>query len=273
MRRDRSHELRALGSESPTDPFGADAACVPPLRLTLGELRTGYELGATLAARPVMRQWPLGDGRPVLVLPGFLGSSQSTLYLRWFLRRQGYYAHDWRLGPNLGVRDGLADALGARLHEVYAKHQQPVSLIGWSAGGIYACELARQHPEMVRTVITLGSPIRGNLRASRAWVMFRLLSGRERLAARVTADACKVREQPLSVPSVHIYSRSDGIVSWRCCAGIPGSLVENVEVSGSHLGYGHNLEVLHVIAHRLTRPVTNQQADCIAVGIPNQEYS
>ena len=127
-------------------------------------------------------------------------------------------------------------------------------MIGWSAGGIYARELARGRPSDVRMVITLGSPIRGNHEATHAWRMWRLLNPKSQ-ARQVVSEAARIaREQPLAVPTTCIYSKSDGIVAWQCCLSRPAAETENVKVHSSHLGYGHNVETLRVIADRLAQP-------------------
>ena len=56
------------------------------------------------------------------------------------------------------------------------------------------------------------------------------------------------------MPTTCVYSRNDGIVAWECCLSEPAPLTENVEVTASHLGYGHELETLRVIADRLAQP-------------------
>ena len=48
---------------------------------------------------PLFLSSPAGDGHPVLVLPGFVGSDRSTAPLRRLLRRRGHDAHGWLLGP------------------------------------------------------------------------------------------------------------------------------------------------------------------------------
>jgi pimeloyl-ACP methyl ester carboxylesterase len=122
----------------------------------------------------VLAAAPRGDGHGVLVLPGMLASDRSTAALRQFTRRLGYDTRGWDLGRNLGptqaVLDGLPRALAAHADGTGG----PVSLIGWSLGGIYARELARQDPEFVRQVITLGSPFAGHdPRQNRAHGMYR----------------------------------------------------------------------------------------------------
>jgi thioesterase domain-containing protein len=235
-------------------PDAANAA-VPGHLLRALEWRTGLEyLSARLATRRIAR-WPHGDGHPVLVMPGFLAGPSSTDLLRNVLRRLGYRVYDWGLGYNLGYRAGMKEALPARLRQIRERAGgRRVSIIGWSAGGIYARELARAHPDDVRSVITLGSPFRGNHQASTAWRVWRLVNRGSDAAEAVTETALARREQPLSVPTTCIYSKSDGIVAWQCCTSVPAPETENIEVRSSHLGYGHNLQTLSVIADRLAQP-------------------
>jgi thioesterase domain-containing protein len=233
----------------------ADAALPPDYRSLAGEWRT---VGEYVVARRTLSQisrWPRGDGHPVLVLPGFLAGAPSTQFLRQVLRRLGYRAYDWRLGTNLGVRPAMIKQLPARLDDIRARNDgRTVSVIGWSAGGIFARELARAQPDRVRMVITLGSPIRGNQQATHAWRMWRMLN-RKSQARQVVSEAARIaREEPLQVPTTCIYSKSDGIVAWQCCLSRPAAQTENVQVRSTHLGYGHNLETLRVIADRLAQP-------------------
>lgn len=242
-------------SSSDDEPLpDADNAVAPAFRYRRRELLSFLELGTAWLGQSIARQWPRGDGHPVLIVPGFLAGENSTRFLRGFLRRQGYYAHDWGLGWNLGLRDGVHDGITERLGALSAKHDRRVSLIGWSAGGIYSREVAREHPELVRDVITLGSPFRGNLRATHAWNTYKLLNRGPGTVELMATAACEARATPLEVPTTCIYSKFDGIVAWECCMSRPAPLTENVEVCSTHLGYGHNLETLYVIADRLARP-------------------
>jgi pimeloyl-ACP methyl ester carboxylesterase len=239
------------GSELPD----ADAALPPGYRMLAREWRTVGEYVAARRSAGQLSDSPRGDGHPVLVLPGFLAGAASTQFLRHMLRRLGYRAYDWRLGTNLGVRPGLTKQLPARLTDIRARNDgRKVSVIGWSAGGIFARELARAQPDDVRSVITLGSPIRGNQQANHAWRMWRLLN-RKTPARQVVSEAARIaREEPLPVPTTCIYSKTDGIVAWQCCLSRPAAATENVEVHCSHLSYGHNVETLRVIADRLAQP-------------------
>jgi hypothetical protein len=232
----------------------AASAMRPSRVLWRRERRMVLEFAVARMSGGLIDRWPRGDGHPVLVIPGFLAGPESTVYLRRFLRRLGYFAHDWRQGRNLGMRPGLDELLHARMQELHWRHGRAVSLIGWSAGGIYAREIAREMPDATRMVITLGSPFRGNHKATRAWRLYHRLN-RHDLTTELMTDAAKVaREEPLRVPTTCVYSRSDGIVAWECCTSLPAPTTENVEVHSTHLGYGHNLETLYVIADRLAQP-------------------
>lgn len=220
----------------------------PRLGLLLLEGRALLELAALLAAYPFLRQAPRGNGHPVLVLPGFMGSDFSTRALRAFLRDRGYAAHGWKLGRNAGPTPETVAHLRHRLHELQGRYDRRVSLIGWSLGGVYARELARAFPLEVRQVITLATPFR-NLEAVNvpAFVLAR---------RRPHPNEAAFRERlrlPLSVPMTAIYSRTDGIASWQSCVAEPGPQSESIEVASSHLGIGHHPVVLLTIADRLAQ--------------------
>src|SRR4030095_1152400 len=129
----------------------AAQAIHPPSRtLLLLEGRALWELGAFAASLPILSQAPRGDGHPVLVLPGLIASDLSTRPLRSFLNGQGYKAHGWGLGRNLGPRPGVPSMMLARLRELHQRYERKISLVGWSLGGVFARELAKQAPEAVR---------------------------------------------------------------------------------------------------------------------------
>jgi pimeloyl-ACP methyl ester carboxylesterase len=237
----------------PTDLPAADGAHAPTAWQARREWRVGLELASSAVRTRDLHAWPQGDGHPVIVLPGFLAGPESTTFLRKHLRRLGYRAHDWRQGRNLGASPELADRLEDLLLEISERYQRRVSLVGWSAGGIYAREMARALPEQTRCVVTLGSPFRGHPASTRAWTMYRIMN-RRHLARMFTPDALAVRAAPLPVPTTCIYSRTDGIVAWQCCISEPAPHTENIEVSATHLGYGHEYETLRVLADRLAQP-------------------
>ncbi len=215
------------------------------------EGRAAGELLTTLALRRWLRNQPTGDGHPVLLLPGFLASDLSTRPLRRFLRDLGYWAHRWRLGRNLGPREGLEWEMTERLREIHRRHDRKVSVIGWSLGGVYARVMANRHPEYVRGVISLGSPFAQDTRANNSWRLYEAITG-DRLDEIDPDRLAEVRRTP-PVPTTSIFSRSDGITNWRTALEIEGPQSESVQVPGSHLGLGFNPLVLYVIADRLAQ--------------------
>lgn len=211
------------------------------------EARAGFEFGGALVAWPWLRSTvPDAGGDPVLVVPGWMAADGSTLLLRRFLRSLGYFAHGWRLGRNIDPGPDRARALVARLGEIASRHSRPVSLVGWSLGGIYARELARRRPDLVRRVITLASPLRSPL-ADAVGRSFAEVLGRDRMRLR---DARRD-----AIPISALYSRTDGIVDWRAAQLENGPHQESIELASSHCGMGHHPAALAVIADRLAEPV------------------
>jgi pimeloyl-ACP methyl ester carboxylesterase len=206
------------------------------------------ELALLQAARPLLARAPRGDGHPVLVLPGLAADDRSTVPLRRFLRGLGYRTHGWGLGTNVPSPD-MIDRLRERLADLRSRDPRPMSIVGWSLGGIYARGIAIASPDSVRGVVTLGSP-------------FRSVPGQESHAAPLArlwgAGAPRVsraREtRPLPVPSTSVFSRSDGIVPWQACLDSGRGPHETIEVIGSHCGLGHHPAVLFVVADRLAQP-------------------
>jgi len=227
----------------------ADPTPPSPLLLLL-EGRAFAEYGTLLLSWPLLRRLPRGDGHSVMVLPGFGGSDLSTRPLRRALTRLGYDAHGWGQGRNLGLPRSTRAALTQRFEQIHRERGR-LTLIGWSLGGIYARELARAAPERVRRVITLGSPFNHHPRANNADRLYRWVNGG---GDHVDWEGFERRRVPPPVPCTAIYTKTDGIVHWRCAMEDEAPNTENVEVGGSHTGLGFNVQVLRAIAERLARP-------------------
>jgi pimeloyl-ACP methyl ester carboxylesterase len=173
----------------------------------------------------------------------------STLALREFLRAQGYKPHKWGFGLNLGPREGVLDVCLDRVKRLRRESDRKVSLIGWSLGGIYAREIGKLAPEDVRCVITLGTPFKGSPRATNAWRVYELASGEQ-----VDSIGDQRFASPPPVPTTSIFSRTDGVVAWRCSVERETATTENIEVEASHIGLGVNPAAILAIADRLAQP-------------------
>jgi len=139
----------------------------------------------------------------------------------------------WGLGLNLGARADLLDRLAARLAVMAEAVGQPAVLVGWSLGGVFAREVAKLAPQHVRLVMTLGSPFSGDPRANNAWRLYELLNDH-----RVDAPPLEVAlSAKPPVPTVALWSASDGIIPPACAAGQPGERDASVEADCRHLGF------------------------------------
>jgi pimeloyl-ACP methyl ester carboxylesterase len=223
----------------------------PGLFWILAEARSLFELNSSLLLSPLLLRAPKGDGHPVLALPGFLASDLSMAPMRRYLKELGYDTHAWEMGRNLGGISSLRGALRDLLKRIYETTGRKVSIVGWSLGGVYARDLSLQLPDMVRQVITLGSPFANDVRATNATRLYEALSGEG------VNDNPEIREAiagDLPVPATSIYSRTDGIVNWRTCLLRPSDTAENIEVHlASHVGLGVNPATLWAVADRLAQ--------------------
>ena len=247
MKRKPKAAAAARRSEAPVDaPSGAEVQA-PALWLVLLEGRAPWEYAAMLAAMPWLKRLPAGDGHPVIVFPGLGAADLTTAPLRGLLEALGYSAYPWMQGFNFGPREGVLDACREMVRRTARQHGRKVSLVGWSLGGVYAREMAKEFPELTRCVITLGTPFAGHPRATHAWRFYQMVSGQNVHDPELIEQ---IRGLP-SLPTTSIYSRSDGIVAWQCSINEPAPQAENIEVQASHVGMGLNPLALYAIADRL----------------------
>ena len=228
----------------------------PPSKLlALTEPHRAFgEFAAFLALRPLMSFLPRGDGHGVLVLPGFMASDSSTVPMRRLLGELGYEVSGWNLGRNLKVDNERVTAMGRCVSELHERTGAEISIIGWSLGGVFARELAKQMPEKVRQVITLGSPISDNRRYTNARPLFEAINGK-RPEPLKNGKFKRLSDAP-PVPTTSILTKTDGVVHWRGSVQHEDShpQTENIEVYASHIGLGVNPAVMLAIADRLAQP-------------------
>jgi pimeloyl-ACP methyl ester carboxylesterase len=197
-------------------------------RLVFGEGRIVLEPARLAMNSYKLATQPRGDSRTVLVLPGLGATDTSTVPLRSYLRGLGYDARGWGLGQNDGnVRRFVRETLAA-VQKFSDKSGTPVPLVGWSLGGVISREVARQVPDLVEQVITLGSPVMGGGRS-----------------ARVTDSTGR------PIPITAIYTKADGVVPWKACIDRVNPHVEHVEVDSTHFGLGMHHAVFIEVAQRL----------------------
>lgn len=222
------------------------------------EARWPIEVAAFSMSRPLLCALPAGDGHPVLVLPGFTAGDDSTIPLRGVLNDRGYAVRGWRLGRNVGPTSRIVAGMRRQLVAMHRTSGMRVSIVGWSLGGVYARLLARERPDMVRQVITLGSPYRithgDRSSASHLWESLEHWHSDELPMIGHQEEALS----PLTVPATSIYTRDDGIVRWQLCIDAtgpdaPNPRAENIEVHGTHTGLGLNPSVIVAMLDRLAQ--------------------
>jgi pimeloyl-ACP methyl ester carboxylesterase len=208
-----------------------DDTAPPPFALWLRELPTTLPilLSPLRPARPVAGS-ARGGGQPVLVFPGILSNDRATALLRRTLDGEGYRAHASGLGFVTGInRATMAQAID-RLAEVAEAEGRKVALVGWSLGGVYARVLAQRHPDLVRLVMTLGTPFSGDRRANNAWRLYEALNGHP-------VDAPPLPDDPAMkppVPTIALWSREDGVVAPAAARGLPHERDVAIEVPFRH---------------------------------------
>ena len=227
------------------------SAAARPARASLAnEARGLFELPRLVFSFPFLALKPRGWGQRVLVLPGYGAGDASTAVLQSYLRWLGYRAEGWGLGRNTGDVPALLPQVVERVEEMADAIGRPVPLVGWSLGGYFAREVARDLPDVVDRVITLGTPV---LRRS------------EYAAATLHPRYHRPIERPITA----IFSRADAVVPWERCIDQHSRDVEHVEVGTTHVGLGFSPEVFGIIADRLagrSRPERDPAAPAGEVG-------
>ena len=208
-----------------------------------------------------------GDGRPVLVLPGYGGSDSAMYFLRTFLDRVGYRTFRLNLGVNyesredriksvddaIRFRESMGSQVQERVQELFEETGEQITLIGWSMGGLYAFDVGLALQEQVRMVITLGSPF-GDPRSTSLFKALRWLNRSDVPIEGQNFEGWtgKARAGANRVPIKVIYSRQDGIVSPGIALPPDHPSVECLEVSSSHIGFAVNLEAYAEIGNQLS---------------------
>jgi len=224
-------------------PAALAPVTAPPFAMLLREMRVLTEIRRGWRMGPALATSHDGRGRPVMVLPGFLASDVSTVMLRRTLEAAQFKVHGWGQGRNFGVRADMLERMDARLDAVQRDDETPVTLIGWSLGGLIAREYAKYAPHRVERVITLGSPFSGDLRANHAWRLYELINRHpvDRVPIAVT-----LTEKP-PVPTFALWSENDGIVAPRCARGLPHESDASYEVACGHMGFTTSPDSIHAI--------------------------
>lgn len=226
-----------------------DEIAPPPGWHSLLEGRVGAEASALMLQLPMLRMTlPKGTG-PVMVLPGFMTDDSSTWLLRRFLGSLGYTVAAWEMGLNRGPMMAYLPTLIERLSAWRRETGEKPSLVGWSRGGTLSREIAREQPDLIRSVVTLGSPVRGGVGGTS---IGRLVAQQTGLTPAQINSLLRQRQQtPIRTPITAIYSKTDGVVAWQACVDDVNPNVTHQVVQSSHMGLGFNASVYRLVAKAL----------------------
>jgi triacylglycerol lipase len=247
--------------------FGADPTRERWWGRPLAETRWSLEL-TRLLADPVLYGGggvPRGDGRPVVLMPGFLAGDQTLAVLGAWLGSIGFRARACGFIANTGCSDRALDRVERRVEALWRTYGRRVALIGHSRGGHFARALAARRPELVSHAVSMGADLQGMFGASAPTLLGvsaarRVVhaTGRARmencLSGHCGCPFSRDYARPFPADEVRltsIYSKGDGVVHWQCQI-IPHA--DCVEVTGSHVGLVFNRKVYRALAHALARP-------------------
>jgi len=217
----------------------------PPLRRLVGELEWMIE-----PLRRISRRHPAviaARSRTVMLLPGFATHPVRMRYMARRLEAAGHRVKRWGLGFNWGpTKDNIA-LLESRVEDLATRNGEPVALVGWSLGGLFAREIAKRRPESVAKVVTMGSPFSWSPRANNVWRAYHFVTGH------------RVEEPPIEielaakppVETVALWSPRDGIVHPRAASGRPGERDRAVALRCTHMGFAYDPEVIAAVLREL----------------------
>ena len=244
----------------------------PPLYNVLLETRSLIEWTTMFGIYHIIPKQKKGGDKPVLLMPPYLGNDHSTRFVRRYLKAVGFKSYKWELGVNM-INSKYIPKLVERLDEIYEKHQEKVSLVGWSGGGILAKIIANRYPDKVEQLITIGSPVWGVKNMQTPIIRtLEFLRGKT-LRARNKQILEELEDIP-KVPITCIYTKTDGLVPWKNCleAETYRKDIRNVEVFGSHCGLGANASVLVTIANALITNTHGEAPKGLVVDIENMFF-
>jgi triacylglycerol lipase len=233
----------------------------------LAETRWLLEL-ARLAIDPLFLGGPglpRGDGRPVLLIPGFMAGDQTLAILGGWLWRLGYNARTTGMVANVDCSDRALERVERKVTALHRRYDRRVAVVGHSRGGHFARAIAARSPDQVSHAISLGADLRGMVGIS-APTLYAVAAARTAMRAthRARDERCLAadcgcrftRDYTAPFPServrmTSVYSKGDGVVMWQ---GAVVPYADNVEVTGSHVGLVFNRKAYRAIAEALAKP-------------------
>ncbi|MDG2004170.1 MAG: alpha/beta hydrolase [Novosphingobium sp.] len=217
----------------------------PPIRLLLREALALPALVPGLVRIPPVT--PTNRPSTVMVIPGFLADAAMVFPLLGAIEVAGHRVSEWGMGINNGATAERLAELARRVEALSVSAGQPVALVGWSLGGLFAREVARLVPKSVRLVVTMGTPFAGDPRANNAWRLYQLVAGYDVDHPPVAGN---LADKP-PVRTVALWSQNDGIIAPECASGAPGERDEAVELTCKHMAFPSDMAAISEVLRQL----------------------
>lgn len=232
----RFSSLPGITGLAPVPPRAPALPLLVREALSFAYMRTSAAFASTVALDVS------GNGRPVMVVPGFMASDQTTSRMRRSLQEAGFKAHGWGLGRNKGIKADIFERLDERIEAL--RCDQPLTLVGWSLGGLVAREYAKYAPHRVAKVVTLGSPFSGDPRSNNAWRLYEFVAGHKVDAPPVDVT---LSEKP-PVPTCALWSANDGVVAPHSARGQQHESDRQIELDCTHMAFVARPDAIRAIA-------------------------
>jgi pimeloyl-ACP methyl ester carboxylesterase len=240
-----------------------------PIGVMMRELMLWVDFGALLVD-PVFYgiRVPRGDGKLVVIIPGFMGNDLYLMPMLNWLGRIGYTPVRSTLSVSAGCMQRSCDEVKAQIDRHLRHGQRSVALIGHSRGGAVAWALATQMPEQVSHLVLLGAGYPGfqrsvedGTRDIRLGELTRMLLRANKLSRRMLDPRCAFpscecpfthhAERPLSQATalISIYGSNDLVIP----EGAKMFDGEIIHVPTTHVGLAYHPEVYRILGRFLAR--------------------
>ena len=220
----------------------------PSLRRLLGELAVLAE-PFRRAVRTKAEIPTATKPRSVMLLPGFATHPVRMRFLARARRAAGHRVEHWGQGFNWGASAARIERVEERVANLVARHQEPVTLVGWSLGGLFAREVAKRRPQEIAKVVTMGSPFSYSPHANNVWRAYQFIAGHRVDNPPIAVD---LSAKP-PVETVALWSPRDGIVHPRAARGVAGERDREVALRCTHMGFAYDPHAIAAVLRELDR--------------------
>lgn len=221
----------------------------PSLGNMFNEAIAAFELPKLLLRAPELSRLKTNKPRKIIVMPGFGADDFSTLPIRGYLATMGHEVHGWNRGLNIKDVQTTLDELVEDIEKRTRDAAMPIVMVGWSLGGYLAREVARDLPDRVEQVFTLGSPIVGGPKYTQLASLCRAQGIDVDWIERAVTEREDAKQ--LTTPITAVYSKLDGVVAWQACIDKKSPNVDHIEVNASHIGLGISADAFRIVAKKL----------------------